>query len=109
MNNYQIDRQRWAKFTINEQMGNIASEVGRSIKAWRDNDELRFQAALGRAIDLFDATTEVLIREKSPRVKEVLRSKDQFLALFFDGKFDQDADSIEKYFMRYAFAARADR
>jgi len=29
----QIDRERWAKMTINEQMGNIGSEVGRAMNS----------------------------------------------------------------------------
>ncbi len=109
MSNYQIDRERWAAMTIQEQMGNIGSEVGRSINAWRVHDINRFEGALNRALDLFDATTEQLVRKRSPRSKEVLRSKDQFLALFFDDKFDSDAEAIENYFMQYALAARSDR
>jgi hypothetical protein len=109
MNNYQIDRQRWSRFTIQEQMGNIGSEVGRSIQAWRTHDEERFNGALYRALDLFDATTELLVAKHSPRTKEVLRSKDQFLALFFDNTFEEDSDNIEQYFMQYALAARRDR
>ncbi len=109
MNNYQIDRERWARFNILEQMGNIGSEVGRSIIAWRNHDTQRFESALNRALDLFDATTELLVKEHSPRTKEVLRAKDQYLTLFFGGSFDKDADAIEKYFMQYALAARIDR
>ena len=105
MSNYAVDRQRWAKFTLQEQMGNIGSEVGRSIKAWRAGDKPRFEGALIRALDLFDATTEQLIAAKSPRAKEVLRAQDQYLAVFFDDHAD-DADKIENYFMQYALAAR---
>ncbi len=43
------------------------------------------------------------------RLKEVLRAKDQYLRLFFDGTFDKDAEAIEGYFMQYALAARRDR
>ncbi len=109
MNNYQIDRERWSKFTILEQMGNIGSEVGRSIIAWRNHDTPRFKGALNRALDLFDATTELLVKQHSPRIKEVLRSKDQYLRLFFDGTFETDADAMERYFMQYALAARINR
>ena len=109
MTNYQVDRDRWSKMTIQEQMGNIGSEVGRSISAWRVHDTARFDGALSRALDLFDATTEQLISEHSPRVKEVLRSRDQYLSLFFDNTFEADASSVEDYFMQYALAARADR
>lgn len=106
MSDYQIDRQRWAQMTIQEQMGNIGSEVGRSIKAWGAHDTTRFEAALNRALDLFDATTEQLIVVRSPRSKEVLRAKDQYLALFFDDTYEDDAENIENYFMQYAIAAR---
>ncbi len=108
MNSYKVDRTSWKKMDIQNQMGNIGSEVGRSIAAKRRGDQVHFEGALYRAIDLFDATVEVLIEQKSPRVKEVLRSRDQFLRLFYDDKFD-DADSIERYFMQYAMAARRGR
>jgi hypothetical protein len=105
MNNYQVDRAKWASMDIFNQMGNIGSEVGRAIMAKRQGDEQRTNSAIKRALDLFDATTEDLVQKKSPRVKEVLRAKDQFLSLFFDDNFS-DADDIERYFMQYAIAAR---
>jgi hypothetical protein len=108
MSNYQIDRQRWSRFSLQEQMGNIGSEVGRSIKAWQTGDKQRFDGALTQALDLFDATTEGLVARKSPRTKEVLRAKDQYLALFFDDNM-VDADKVEAYFMQYALAARRNR
>lgn len=109
MNNYQVNRERWAALSLQEQMGNIGSEVSRSIKAWRAGDRQRFDGALSRALDLFDATTEQLVAQKSVRAKEVLRSKDQFLRLFFDDRFKSDAARIEKYFFQYALAARRNR
>ena len=30
MGSYQVDRKQWARLSINEQMGNIGSEVGRA-------------------------------------------------------------------------------
>ena len=104
---YQVDRERWAKMTINEQMGNIGSEVGRAIIARRNGNKTREDRAIDRAIDLFSATAEVLVgTEYSYRLKEVLRAREEFLRLFFDGTFDKDADQIERYFMNFAFAAR---
>lgn len=107
MANYEIDRQRWAQMSIYEQMGNISSEVGRAINATRAGKEKRAQGAIDRAVDLLDATVEVLIQQKSPRVKEVLRARDEFLRLFYDGTFDEDADNIARYFNLFAIAARS--
>lgn len=100
---YQVDRQKWAAMTIFEQMGNIGSEVGRSFKAQRTGAD--FEPALVRALDLFDATTEGLIAKRSPRAKEVLRARDQFLSALYD----QPDPKLEQYFMDFAIAARLHR
>ena len=110
MGEYRFDRARWAELSFNEQMGNIGSEVGRAIIAHREGKPDRESRAIDRAIDLFSATVEVLIGTKySYRLKEVLRARDEFLRLFFDGTFEADADNIERYFMYFAYAARAGR
>ena len=106
MGNYQIDRQRWWKLSIYEQMANIGSEVGRSIKAYRRGDEERFNKALDRALDLFSATAEGLVHKSPCRLREVLRARDEYLKLFFEGTFDSDAENIERYFNYFAFLAR---
>ena len=106
MSNYKIDRERWAQLSIYEQMGNIGSEVGRAIKARRTGREERVEGAIVRALDLFNATTEQLVVEKSPRLKEVLRARNEFLRLFYDDTFDTDADAIERYFTQFAIANR---
>jgi hypothetical protein len=104
---HQINRQRWAELNILEQMGNIGSEVGRSIRAKQAGEQEAFNGALERALDLFDATTEELVANKSPRAREVLRARDQYLELFYGGKDSfKDAPKLENYFMEYAIAAR---
>jgi hypothetical protein len=107
MNNH-VDIEKWSRMTILEQMGNIGSEVGRAISAERRGDEVSKDGAIARAIDLFNATSQYLVAQKSPRLKEVLRAKDQFLQLFFDDNF-ADADKVEDYFMQFAIAARSRR
>lgn len=111
MSPHEMDRSRWGRMTILEQMGNISSEVGRSLSAHRSAEQERFDQALSRALDLFDATVECLVgTDKSFRVKEVLRARDQYLQLFFDGVHDASAaQSLERYFHQFAIAARAKR
>ena len=107
MSGPRMDRERWAKLTIFEQMGNIGSEVGRAINARRSGNAERLKGAINRALDLFSATVEVLLKDKNQahRAKEVLRARDLFLALFYDDRFDE-ADKIEDYFMQFAIVAR---
>lgn len=81
MNDYMVDRQKWSQLSIFEQMGNIYSEVGRSLKARQRQDTAGSEAAVRRATDLFDATAGSLAGQRSPRAKEVLRANEQYLAV----------------------------
>jgi len=113
MNDKGIDRKRWAQLSLFEQMGNIGSEVGRAINAQRNGREEWMNGAIDRAIDLFDATAVVWAEKKSPRTREILRAKEQFLGLFYgkdtDGVDYGDPESLEHYFMQFAYAARLHR
>ncbi len=86
-------------------MGNIYSEVGRTFKAKQSCDQGRYEQALTRAIDLFDATSAALLERRSPKLKEVLRAKEEFL----DACGSQDVTDereLDRYFMQFAIAAR---
>lgn len=103
MNNHVFDKQKWAKLTIFEQMGNIGAEVGRALSAKRRGDEKSLRGALYRGLDLLDATANVWTAKKSPRTREILRAREQFVAAATTG---QDDPSLENYFMQFAVAAR---
>lgn len=104
MNPYVPDQSRWAKLDIFNQMGNIYSEVGRSFKSNNSTDR---DMAVARAIDLFDATALALSKAKSPKLKEVLRAKEEYLTIVTDKNSTKDAkQSLDGYFMKFAIAAR---
>lgn len=105
MNGYSVDRKKWAALSIFNQMGNIGSEVGRSLSSLKRGDNEMAEAAMMRALDLFDATTGN--SKLSPaRRKEILRAKEEYLRAFFE---DTDRPGIENYFMQFAIAARLNR
>lgn len=107
MSSYAMDRNTWAQYDIFEQMGNIGSEVGRSIKAHRAGKAERESRAIDRALDLFDATIECLVKQQAPhRAREVILAREQFTDLFWGNAFERDADALERYFMGFARAAR---
>ncbi len=101
MSSHQFDRAKWQSMTIFEQMGNIGSEVGRAFSAKRRGDEAAMTGALYRGLDLLDATAEQLAASKSPRLREVLRAREQFAEL--------SDETLETYFMYFALAARNGR
>jgi hypothetical protein len=110
MTNHMVDRQSWSRMSIFEQMGNIYSEVGRSFNAKRSGKTDYENLATIRAIDLFDATVEILVQQKSIKAKEVLRAKEQFLSNLYGEKFNEkEASSLEKYFSEFAVAARLNK
>jgi len=110
MTSYSVDRDKWSKMTIFEQMGNIYSEVGRSFNAQRAGKlDMRDMAAF-RAIDLFDATVNDLVKKRSVKSREVLRAKEEYLKNLYSIDFDnKDATNLEKYFFEFAFVARKSR
>jgi hypothetical protein len=107
MSNYAVDRDRWGKMTIFEQMGNIYSEVGRSFNAKRTGDSYKTYMATSRAIDLFDATVEELVKMKSVKSREVIIAKNEYLKTISDRDFDdKNVRSLENYFLEFAIVAR---
>jgi hypothetical protein len=105
---YAVDRKRWSEMSIFDQMGNIYSEVGRTFKAKNNNDKERYDQALTRAIDLFDATTLTLTEQRSPKLKEVLRAKEEFLNVC-TVEDSSNEQSLDRYFLQFAIAARLTR
>ena len=100
MSNYQVDRRKWSKMTIFQQMANIGAEVGRTFNAIRQGDHQRAERAMTRALDLFDATVE---NYSFARNKEILRSKEQFLEAYCAKQPDA---GLEKYFTQFAYVGR---
>ncbi len=104
MHNHVFDRAKWSRMSIFEQMGNIGSEVGRTFSAKRRGDNDASVGAYCRGLDLLDATAEQLAAQRSPRLREVLRAREQFVQ-----SYETDDSSIEQYFMQFAIAARSAR
>lgn len=106
MNKHVFDRNAWAKITPFEQMGNIGSEVGRAMAAKHKGDKASALAALYRGLDLIDLTSELWVRQHSPRVRELLRAREMFVKSITTE--DEDV-TLEQYFMQFAVAARLNR
>ncbi len=92
--------------TLVEQMANVGSEVGRSVRAHADGKAVRFDHALARALELFDLTAAD-VRWAGPRRREILRAREEFCRLFFDPMVGpESAAGLDSYFLRFAVAAR---
>jgi len=99
---------RWFEFTFAEQMGNIGSEVGRAANSLRRGDSVQKDRALVRAFELFDLTAAD--PRWRHRMKEPLRAREVVADFFYgDNVYQSTAESLENYFMQFAFAARKNR
>lgn len=99
---------RWREITLMEQLGNIGTEVARAHRAQAAGNASRFEAALERALELFDLTLEdprwLGRRREIGRAREVVCD-----FLVGDNEFQSDMTSLDAYFMAFAVAARAAR
>ena len=94
---------RWQNLTLPEQLANIGSEVNRSIKWYRKKDNVSFDKAFERALELFDLTlTDERWRD---RLKEITRSRELFCSFFYESKkhtdLENEMDSMNNYFLQF--------
>ena len=95
---------RWQKLSLAEQLGNIGSEISRAVN-WHDRDDVLFQGAVWRALELFDLTLD------DPRWigrrQEIARAKEVFCDIIFgDKKYKTTLKDLLPYFNQFAYSAR---
>ncbi len=98
---------RWAEMSIAEQMGNIGSEVSRSLRAKKMGNEKLFEGAFGRALELFDLTIECTSEPR--RLREVCRAREEFCDFFLGDEYNTTAEQMMRYYDQFAMLARSRR
>ena len=94
---------RWQRMTLDEQLGNIGSEVSRAGLAQGKN-ETRFNGAVARALELFDLTLSDM--RWRGRLLEIGRARDVFCDAVLGGQeYGSNLLDIQKYFDQFAHAA----
>jgi hypothetical protein len=97
---------RWGTLTIAEQLGNVGSEVERTLRAHESGNDARRDHALDRALELFDLTAADP-RWRGPRRREILRAREEFCrCLFADRPSPASAAGLRRYFLAFAVLAR---
>lgn len=96
---------RWHTMTLAEQLGNIGSEISRALKAKDSGNAQRMNAALDRALELFDLT--ISDPKHRHRLKEICRSREVVCDFFFgDNEYHSSGISLDRYFTQFALSAR---
>ncbi len=96
-----IDLSRWQAMDIFAQLGNVASEVGRTFKWQAKGGSEQAESAFWRALELLDAT--IADPKNFTRGKELRRARELFCSVYYKTpEYIETPASIEQYFMHFA-------
>ena len=97
---------RWWELSVCEQMGNIGSEVSRSLN-WRERDPAISRRALERAIELFGLTlADPRHLCSRARLREIARAREVYLDYMIGPNAYASTDaSLRRYFDIFAIGA----
>ena len=96
---------RWEEFRLVEQMANVGSEIERALNWKAKNNPERSAKAFDRALELLDLTLGC--PRNRPRLKEIARAREVCVDSFLgENQFASSGDSLRKYFLQFACAAR---
>ncbi|HLC89570.1 MAG TPA: hypothetical protein VJG65_01270 [Patescibacteria group bacterium] len=100
-----MDIQRWQKFSLNEQMGNIGSEVSRACLFEEKQDLIQRDKALERVLEMIDAMID---QKRYPsRLKEICRLRELVADLYsHGGNYQVSLNDLLSYLMPFALLAR---
>ncbi len=99
-------RKDWQARPITYQMGNIGSEVSRSLKWTAKGNQPRADKAIDRALELFDFTIESNLNNHA-RLTEILKAREEFCDYFFgNNSWHTDPTKMQKYYDGFAMIDR---
>lgn len=97
---------RWNTLSLAEQLGNIGSEVERTLR-WKEKGNQEYaMRAMDRALELFALT--LACPGNKGRLREIARARELLLDYVFgDNEFMSTDESLRRYYLPFAYAARA--
>ena len=102
-----LAQERWQKFSLAEQFGNIGSETSHALQ-WRGKDDALYRGAFQRAFELIDNT--LMDARWRGRLKEIARLREMLADAMFGGfVYGSRLEDIDRYLFQFAYAARKSR
>ena len=92
---------RWAEMSFLNQMGNIGSEVSRTLNWKKKGNEERSNSAFERTLELMDLTIQN--HKEHAVLREMCRMRDCFCESYLNNDID-DLEKINKYFFFFGLA-----
>lgn len=96
--------ERWYRFTLLEQLGNVGSDVIRALR-WKERSDNEYAlAAFERSLELFYLT--ISDPKNRRRLREICRAREAWIDFFaYDNQYNTTAQIWEDYFNQFAYAA----
>ena len=100
---------RWHTMRIAEQLGNVGSEYERALRWKEQGDEVRFEHAFARLLELLDLTIADP-RWRNHRLKELTRLREVICGELYSEapEFIHETD-LREYFLYFGILARSER
>ncbi len=99
---------RWHSMSLMDQLGNAGSEVSRALSARESGNEARERSALRRFLELMDLT--IADARRRGRRRELCRAREVVCDYFVgDNVYGSTPESLDRYFLAFAKAARRRR
>jgi len=93
-------RETWGEKSLAYQMGNIGSEVSRSLK--NREKPARFRGCFERALELFDFTIDSLQEKREfAKLREVCRAREEFCDFFNGNYYRTDPAKMQAYYDQF--------
>ncbi|HBB88779.1 MAG TPA: hypothetical protein DC047_14300 [Blastocatellia bacterium] len=100
---------RWFTMTLAAQLGNVGSEYERALRWKERGDDVRFEHAFARLLELLDLTI-VDPRWKNHRLKELTRLREVICdELSNEVREFNDRNDLRNYFLYFGILARSER
>lgn len=100
-------RETWGTMSLEEQLGNIGSEVHR-IVLWKNKDVKQAQRAFERALELYDFSIADTRWKKG--LKELTRGREILCDTFVGtNQYHDSLERLDKYFLAFALSARKNK
>ncbi len=98
---------RWWTLQLDEQLGNVGSEISRTLR-WKNRNAAIAHGALQRALELIDLTlADPRHRGSVARLREIARAREVVVDFIVGPNQYHSTDaSLQRYFDVYAIAAR---
>ena len=99
-----ITQEKWQKFSLEQQMANIGSEVVRAVNLKEKSEEKLSKDSAWRVLEMIDSTLSD--KRWRGRLREVFIMRDVFCDYLFSyGNFNVAGNNLKEYFLPFALLA----